>query len=222
MREELLSRIKAGSSWAQCEPLAGSLAKAMLEGGAEESLVVKELRILGISRRGAKQLVRAAKPSPTEEPSPPVKIAKVDLGNPVCPHCLAPVGQFDHFCPKCSGPITAIASMDPMGQVYAYGDMVHKAVSSKPKFIVVLGMWLIFGPQIPFLLFGLFLTVSNIVAPGHVFHTGNGSSIISSSDSLLAEILHLLIVIAVLALYSAILWKVTARYRKPRESGRKT
>jgi hypothetical protein len=94
--------------------------------------------------------------------------------------------------------------------------MVQKAVSSKPKFVVVLGLWLLFGPQIPWLILVLIMIVSDIVAPAHVFYFRGGASITYDSDrGAVADVLMLAGILALLAIYGSILWKVTSRYCEP-------
>lgn len=120
----------------------------------------------------------------------------------ICPHCAEPIGEFDHFCPSCANPVTAHASIDPLGQVYSAGRAYYRAVSGRPKLVIVLGMWLILGPQIPFLLFaGTYVTM------------GYGGAITPASDSPLMNGLRLLIILAWLALYATILWRVTKHYQ---------
>jgi hypothetical protein len=147
-----------------------------------------------ISKDGATQIIQSAKPVVPDITTQ----TDIDIGSPLCPHCLAPIGQFDHFCPKCSNPITSHASIDPMGQVYAYGSMLHKAISSsssRPKFIVVLGMWLLLGLPILLMMLSLFLPVrKNDPAGGLVM---------------------LVFALVFLAVYGPILWKVTSRYCEP-------
>lgn len=115
---------------------------------------------------------------------------------PVCPHCMEPVSELDNFCPKCLGPITAHASIGPMEQVFSYGRMCQRAMSGKPKFVAVLGMWLIFGPQI-----SLIVLVLALAASGRI-----------DSDGLVWDLIKIALIIGLLVLYSAILWKVTRRY----------
>jgi hypothetical protein len=40
------------------------------------------------------------------------RMAASEQDNLVCPHCIAPIGQFDRFCPRCGGSVTAHASND--------------------------------------------------------------------------------------------------------------
>ena len=72
------------------------------------------------------------------EPEPP---------EPVCPHCLAASAAGEHFCRRCGTPLTPHAATDPLGHVYAEGDAYRKAIDHPDKPIVLIGMWLIFGPM---------------------------------------------------------------------------
>ena len=130
----------------------------------------------------------------------------------ICPHCARPIGRFDHFCPSCRGPVTAHASIDPLGQVYAAGHGYRRATSGRPKLIVLLGMWLIFGLQIPILLWCVILTLSNIIAPGRSYEFGDGGIVVTVSEGRLVEILKLILIVGLLTLHCAVLRKVTGRY----------
>lgn len=135
----------------------------------------------------------------------------------VCPHCIAPIGRFDHFCPRCGGPVTAHASTDPLGQILSAGRAYQNAASN-PRAVVVAGMWLIFAPQVPLLLFGLLATLSNLIAPGHTYRYGDGSSITSVGEGFGIELMKLVLLAGLLALYGAILWNVTSRYVRARRA----
>ena len=126
---------------------------------------------------------------------------------PVCPHCITPVGPLDHFCPKCAGPISAFASIDPMGQIYSTGRAYLNAVSSRPKRIVLYGMWLIFGPQIFILLILFFNTLSNILEPGQVYPWGE-----PKSEGRTHDLYGFAVILGFLLIYVIILWKVTSKY----------
>ncbi len=205
-RDELLSRVKAGIAWAECEAQALTLAEAMLAEGMDQRAVVKELRGVGLSWLGAKQLLRAAKDRAETIQADPDKDAEEleslpEDATPVCPHCLEPVSELDHFCPKCLGPITAHASIGPMEQVYSYGRMCQRATSGKPRFVVVLGMWLIFGPMVLF--------PSVLLALGASGHLGQ-----FQGAGLVLDMVALALIVGLIVLYAAILWKVTSRYVK--------
>lgn len=138
-------------------------------------------------------------------------MAAPEQDNIVCPHCIAPVGPFDHFCPHCGGPVTAHASTDPLGQIHSVG-RAYRNASKNPRPIVVVGIWLIFGPQVPILLFGLFLTLSSLLAPGYTYSYGDGSSLAPINEGVLLELIKLLILTGLLVLYCALIGKVTVRY----------
>jgi hypothetical protein len=80
-----------------------------------------------------------------------------------------------------------------------------------PKLIVVAGVWLIFAPQLPLLVFGLFLTLSNLIAPDASYDVGD-VDMRPISEGAARESLKFLLIIGLLALYGNLLWKVTYRY----------
>lgn len=228
-KRALLLALRKGQAWSDCEQAAVRLTDALLKEGAKEAGTVRELRRIGISKKGAKQLVQIARTRL------PAASSQARAGNggakpaedhedravwaPVCPHCLEPVSAHDHFCPKCAGPITAIASMDPMGQIYSATRAYHQAVTSKkPRFVAVLGMWLIFGPQVLFLAVSLFMTLSDVVAPGYIYRYGNGSFLVPENSDLGSDLFKLLFYGVILAVYIALLWRTTARYMRVRGS----
>ena len=147
----------------------------------------------------------------SEEPATPMEDEGEDI---VCPHCIEPIGQFDHFCSHCDRPVTTHASTDPLGQVYASGHAYRNATSGRPKLIVVLGIWLIFGPQVLLLMFFAYYisyyTLNSIIV--HEF--GPYSYTQNVSDGWILQILKLLLMLALLVLYVAILWQTTRNYRK--------
>ena len=155
--------------------------------------------------------------SPTTDEKAPVD---PEESTALCPHCAEAVEPFDHFCPFCGGPVTAHASIDPLGQVYALGHGYQRAVSSRPRLIVVLGMWLIFGPQLLFLLMILFKSLTAVVdisalIPGN--QTPNAPTVGHlDMGSMMIALVGYSFTIMLAAIYGAILWTVTKRYRKAR------
>jgi hypothetical protein len=65
----------------------------------------------------------------------------------ICPNCLSPNAKGSHQCGHCATALTSYAEIDPMGQIYAQGDVFRKAVGKPRKPIVLIGMWLILGPN---------------------------------------------------------------------------
>lgn len=64
----------------------------------------------------------------------------------VCVSCVAQNRQNALFCENCGFPLGARATLDPMGAIQAQGDLLHKAVTKRPKFIVLVGIWILFLP----------------------------------------------------------------------------
>ena len=134
---------------------------------------------------------------------------------PVCPHCLAPLGQFDHFCPKCGGPVSAHATIDPMGQVHSLGWMYGKA-GNAPRGIVVIGVWLVIGWQVPLLLFGVFVLLSSLLAPGRSYRIGPDSFLTPGSNGAASDIISLVAALGLTTIYVIVLAKITSRYARAR------
>ncbi|MEQ9460847.1 MAG: hypothetical protein RIG82_07840 [Phycisphaeraceae bacterium] len=141
-----------------------------------------------------------------------------DEGGGLCPHCLAAVGRFDHFCPECARPITAHASTGPLEQVYAAGSAYRGAVDGSPRFVVVLGLWLVFAPGI---VVSCLMTLAAAGALMAWMESAGGDSRFHGEPLIVTRHVTLdavatigapLLGLAVVALQVIILWKVTGRY----------
>ena len=127
----------------------------------------------------------------------------VDEGRPLCPDCLAVNEPLAHFCGKCGTPMTAHAEIDPLGRIYAMGDTWWKATRRPSSPIILVGMWLIFG--VPAL--GL-LTLLPVV-----LFTAYGITI---GEVTLGGILGMLLILALIGVYAAVLIKTTKNYLRRR------
>jgi len=78
--------------------------------------------------------------STESEPLPPTEDAAL------CPKCLLANSPTAAFCADCGAPIGMVANVDPMQHIYAEGFAYRPAVDGPPSFIILLGMWLLFGP----------------------------------------------------------------------------
>jgi hypothetical protein len=158
-----------------------------------------------------------------EEQSPPPDPSDVLL----CPHCVKTITPFDHFCPHCNGPVTSYASVDPLGQIQSSNHAYFKALQGKPRPIVFYGMWLIFGPQLPITLIALGAIINRIFfrpspsgdsdfPPDAKFiSVGANKYATEMSDAVtFNDVLALLVIGVIFAIYSAILWKLTRNYFK--------
>ncbi len=201
---ELQRRLVAAEGWDDSyEAAALEYARLMVAAGIDQQETLCRLKAAGIAPKWAWRILIAAEKQAEE--------AALVGATPVCPHCLTPVGQFDHFCPKCAGPITAIASFDPMGQIYSAGRAYRLAATDKnPKGLVVLAMWLIFGP----LLFSVLWVLSMFASSWGWIALWHGH--IMPVDATVQAIWFIL-VFGAFALYSAILLKVTAHWLQSRQ-----
>jgi hypothetical protein len=67
-------------------------------------------------------------------------------GSVVCPKCLRSNSTTAAFCADCGAPIGMVAAVDPIQQIHAEGFAYRSAVDGPPKLIILIGMWLLFGP----------------------------------------------------------------------------
>lgn len=144
----------------------------------------------------------------------------------LCPHCIEPIGTFDHFCPHCGKPITAHASTDPFGQIFSTGRLYYNAVHThRPRRVIVIGIWLIFGPSILTLTAAIMLLIHQwlwppqyMFDPSHVFVEHVGGQPGPETPLWLA----LILCAALWSVNAAILYRVTARYMCRRRHRRLT
>ena len=201
--------IASTDGWnSSCEDSASHLAELLLQADMQKAEMIRRLCNLGISKRAATSLIREAQKAQQKREQ-----AKEDEhlaeATPICPHCLTPINEMDHFCPKCCGPVTAHASIDPIGQIYSTGRAYRQAVSGKPKLAVLVAMWLIFGPSLLINLFALYLILKGLLTTGSAF-----DSIHIESDGLVLDLVKLILLAGFFILSAAILRKTTARWLK--------
>ena len=77
----------------------------------------------------------------------------------VCPSCLRPVAAGDDFCSHCQAPLSTLAVTDPLLSTIARGYAFREAANKRNKPIVLVGIWLIFGPACLVSVFGFFLAI---------------------------------------------------------------
>jgi ribosomal protein L40E len=66
----------------------------------------------------------------------------------LCISCAAPNDPWAHFCRKCGAPLTSNSATGPLERILAEGYIYRQAAERPRKFIVVLGVWFIFGPML--------------------------------------------------------------------------
>jgi hypothetical protein len=80
-------------------------------------------------------------PSEPEIPSQGAGESEEEL----CVSCMFPNVPEAHFCAKCGAPLSSYASTGPFEHLFAEGHVYRQAAESPRRFIVVLGIWMIFG-----------------------------------------------------------------------------
>ena len=85
----------------------------------------------------------------------------------LCPHCIAQNTPGRNFCRDCGSPLSPYAAICPWERIFAEGHIYRTAVERPNRFIILLGIWLIFGPTA---LLGVFIvsglrTSADILGP---------------------------------------------------------
>lgn len=124
----------------------------------------------------------------------------------LCPHCMEPVDPISHFCNACGGPISAHAAIDPMGQVYSAGHAYRNSTNRPTKLITVLGIWLIFGPQVP-----LLILIALIAMQPHAKGSIVNGQIYDTVDPF-GNLTTILLCLGVVMIYCLIIYKSTRGY----------
>ena len=76
-----------------------------------------------------------------------------DAGRTInCSSCMALNRVSEAFCEECGAPIGATATLVPTQVIRAEGFMLRKALEGRPRFIVLLGVWIL---HLPVLVVGL-------------------------------------------------------------------
>ena len=125
--------------------------------------------------------------NPTENtaPSPDTEVVEREL----CRTCLEPNEPGATFCKDCGAPLSSYAATGPFETLLTEGHLYRQAAERPRKFIVLLGMWVIFG----FAAFaGVFTFLLNSSKPGSV-----GAEIVG---------------LGLFGISCAILWRTTRNY----------
>jgi len=74
----------------------------------------------------------------------------------VCPACLEINLPRSYCCAKCAAPLSSLVAFNPFDQTLVEGFGYRRAVEGPPSKIVLIGMWILFGPMLlatPFIFF---------------------------------------------------------------------
>ena len=74
----------------------------------------------------------------------------------VCPRCLLRNLPSAAFCKDCGAPIGMVSTVDPLQHILAEGFAYRSAVDGPPRLMIVVGIWLLFGPTVFTTIFMLF------------------------------------------------------------------
>jgi hypothetical protein len=134
-----------------------------------------------------------------------------------CPHCLTINHPLSYFCITCMTPLTSHAAIDPIYRIFAQGNTYQKAAAKPANFLVVLGMWLIFGLQIPFMLWGFFGSLSGTDVTQGAYLISYKPPLYETLSELLSKVFVIISAGVMLLLYVAIVVKVTRNYLRKNE-----
>ncbi|HEY8666957.1 MAG TPA: hypothetical protein VIL86_09840 [Tepidisphaeraceae bacterium] len=87
---------------------------------------------------------------------------------------------------------------------------------SKKPLIVFVGWWLAISPFLAALLFGLFITLSNLISPGTTYSLPGDSSLTPHSEGFGMECVKLIVCVILILLFSTILWRGCRQARRHR------
>lgn len=83
-------------------------------------------------------------PAATRAPTPSADA----MEHALCLQCLAPNVPTAHFCGDCGAPLSPYAATAPFESLLSEGHAWRQATSNPRRLVVVLGMWLLFGPML--------------------------------------------------------------------------
>ena len=75
------------------------------------------------------------------------------IASVLCPNCGRSNPELRHFCVQCGAPISPLSTIGPAETPLAEGFAYRQAVSGPPKKVILIGMWLLFGPSLAIALY---------------------------------------------------------------------
>jgi len=91
-----------------------------------------------------KPLDEGQSPATPDAPTPSADA----MEHALCLQCLAPNATTAHFCGECGAPLSAYAATAPFESLLAEGHAWRRATGNPRRLVVVLGMWILFGPML--------------------------------------------------------------------------
>jgi len=113
----------------------------------------------------------------------------------VCPNCLERNNAYLSICANCGFPIGPGSNMTPDSVLHSHRFMYQNAITGRPKFIVMVGMWIFFSGLLLLSFTALYLTTEDYLETGE-----------------LTSLLGVLLAICFFVFAAAIPFKVTKNY----------
>ena len=138
----------------------------------------------------------------------------------LCPHCFTANLPIVHMCHCCATPLTTHAEIDPIGRIHAFGDTCRKACNRPCKFIIFLGTWILFGPNLPLYMLSLVDVLKILLDTNPVTDTAGPLYPIASiyeSEFTFSTIIGIFTSTFLVVIYSIILYKITKNYFRLRK-----
>jgi hypothetical protein len=66
----------------------------------------------------------------------------------VCTACLEVNPPYTDYCSRCGAPLNSLVAFNPFDQTLVEGFAYRRAVDGPPSKIILIGMWLSFGPAL--------------------------------------------------------------------------
>ena len=121
----------------------------------------------------------------------------------LCIRCLTPNPPSANFCVKCGTPLGPYAFTNPFESNFAQGSSFRQAAEHPRNFLVVLGVWLIFGLMAMTGLFVIRLSQS------------------SQDAAVMLKIFGDLVGLALVAFSGTMIWKTTRNYLATKKADKK-
>lgn len=102
----------------------------------------------------------------------------------MCLDCLALIEKTDAFCPECGAPAGQLSVSGPLESVLAQG-YAYRQSSDRPRTMLLVGMWLLFGPFLLVTLAIVFAVVSQ--AASSLFDQSNHYSIVDDEGYMVVQ-----------------------------------
>lgn len=118
----------------------------------------------------------------------------------VCTVCVASNPPNTNYCARCGAPLNNLVTFNPFDQTLAEGFAYRRAVDGPPNRIILIGIWLLFGPAL-------------VVAPLVIASAYQSNPALG----LLGLVAERVFWVSYLVIAAVILFRATANYRRKRQ-----